>query len=159
MSRTKLSQIGLLGLFALTGSWGFIKLMARQGNHLPAVGWIQSVLLIICALLILWGGLVVRAYLNGKRPKLNGLTAARIAVLAQAGSLAGAILAGWYGAQAVVALENIGIESQQHRLYTAGAACLAAIGLVVCSYITEKNCQIPPTDDALGSEVPDGVPG
>ncbi len=159
MTRTKVSHIGLLGLFALTGSWGFLKIMARQGHHLPAVGWIQSIVIVICALLILWGGFVVKAYLNGKRPKLNGLTAARIAVLAQAGCLAGAILAGWYAAQGVVALENIGIESQQHRLYTAGAACLAAIVLVVCSYITESNCEIPPNDDAREADLQDGVPG
>lgn len=159
MTRTKLSQIALLAVLALTGSWALLKLLARQGLHLPAVGWIQSGVLFVCAGLILWGGLVVRAYLNGKRPKLSGLAAARIAVLAQAGSLAGALFTGWYAAQGLVALENIGIESQQHRLITAGLACVAAIALVVCSYIAENNCQIPPADNGQGSELQDGVPG
>lgn len=159
MTRTKLSQLAMLAVLALTGAWGVLKLLARQGFHLPAVGWLQSIVIAICALLILWGGFVVRAYLNGKRPKLSGITAARIAVLAQAGSLAGALLAGWYGAQALVALENLNIESQQYRLLTAGVACVVAVGLVVCSYIAESNCQVPPTDDGMETELPDGIPG
>lgn len=159
MTRTKLSQLAMLAVLALTGSWGVLKLLARQGLHLPAVGWTQSIVLGVCALLILWGGFVVRAYLNGKRPKLSGLTAARIGVLAQAGSLAGALFTGWYAAQALLALENLSIESQQNRLLTAGVACLVAIGLVVCSYIAESNCQVPPTDDGLEANLADGVPG
>lgn len=159
MTRTKPSQMVLLGLFALSGAWGILKLLARQGTHLPATGWTQGAALIILAGLILWGGLVVRAYLAGKRPKLSGLAAARIAILAQAGSLAGSLLAGWYVAQGLIALENIGIESQQHRLMTAGFAALAALALVVCSYIAESNCQIPPSDNGAKDEVPDGLPG
>lgn len=159
MTRTKLSHLAMLAVLALSGGWGLLKLLARQGVHLPAVSWVQSAVLLVLAGLILWGGLVVRAYLAGKRPKLNGLTAARIAVLAQAGSLAGALFTGWYGAQALLALENIGIESQAHRLLTAGVALGAAIILVVCSYITEGNCQIPPSDDLLESDVRDPLPG
>ncbi|WP_435298586.1 DUF3180 domain-containing protein [Timonella sp. A28] len=149
MTRTSMRQVLALILLSTAGTWGLLQILLRQGIHAPAVGWGQPFGIVLLAGLVTWGGLVVRAYLNGKRPKLAGITAARIAVFAKAGSLGGALFVGGYGAQVLVALENISVESQQARAWGAGAACIAALIFVVCAMIAERNCQLPPpTEDA-----------
>jgi len=134
----------LIAVLSVAGSWGVQQLLLRQGIHMPHAGVATAIFLVVAAVLILWGGRVVRAYLHGKRPKLNGLAAARIAVLAKSGSIAGALIFGWFGAYVLVALENVAIESQASRALWGGITAVAALVLVVCSMIAEHNCQIPP---------------
>lgn len=146
MTRTTLSQILMLVALSLAGVWAALKLLARQGVYLPAVTWHQPFAILVLAVAVTIAGLNVRAYMAGKKPKLAGVAAARIAVFAKAASLGGALFVGWYGAAILLAAENLGIESQQSRALWAGIAAAASVVLVVCALIAERNCQIPPAD-------------
>lgn len=146
MTRTTTSQILMIAVLTAAGGWGLQRLLLRQGIHMPHANLATVIALIVAAGLITWGGLVVRAYLNGKRPKLNGLSAARIAVLAKASSITGAVFFGWFAAYVLIALENVGIESQASKALWGGITAGAAVILTVCAMIAERNCQIPPEE-------------
>lgn len=87
---------------------------------------------------------------------LSGTAAARIAVFAKASCLGGALFTGWYGAQVVLALENVAIESQADRAWWAGGAVIASIVLTICGYIAEGHCQLPPDDGEKEQRLPRG---
>lgn len=146
MTRTTLTQLVALFVASLVVVWAGLQLLSRQGVYLPAATWHQSFACLIIAGLVTWGGLTVRAYIAGKEPELNGLFAARIAVFAKACSLGGALFMGWYGAQVLMALQNISIESQQRRALWAGISVVASLILTICGMIAERNCQIPPAE-------------
>ncbi|WP_051196542.1 DUF3180 domain-containing protein [Jonesia quinghaiensis] len=147
MTRSRISQLISLSVLSLGGTWGILLLLRRYGMHVPAVTVLQILVIVGLAVGVTWAGLTVRAYLAGKKPKLSGLAAARIAVFAKATCLGGALFVGWYGGQLLLTLENLGIESQAHRAWFAGAAVIASLVLCICGYIAEGNCQIPPEDD------------
>lgn len=157
MTRTTLKQLAVLFVVSLAIVWAGLQLLSRQGVYLPAATWHQSFACLVIAGLVTWGGLTVRSYIAGKKPELNGLLAARIAVFAKASSLGGALFMGWYGAQVLMALQNISIESQQSRALWAGVSVIASLALTICGMIAERNCQIPPSEpeeeaaDAAGS--------
>ncbi|ASE09051.2 DUF3180 domain-containing protein [Jonesia denitrificans] len=156
MTRTRLSQILAVAVFSLGGSWGMLLLLRRQGVHLPPVHVAQILVIAALAVGVTWAGLTVRAYLRGRRPTLSGTAAARIAVFAKASCLGGALFTGWYGAQVVLALENVAIESQADRAWWAGGAVIASIVLTICGYIAEGHCQLPPDDGEKEQRLPRG---
>lgn len=158
MTRTTITQLVTVFLIALTLAWGVLRLLVHQGIHLGVVNWLQIFACLVLAGLVTWGGLSVRAYIAGKKPSLSGLAAARIAVFAKACSLGGVIFMGWYGAQVLLALENISVESQQARALWAGAAAVSALIMTVCAMIAERNCQIPPSEPETEAQSPAGSP-
>jgi len=155
MTRTSLSQILLLIAISLAGVWAALKLLARQGVYVPAVSWHQPFAIAVLAIAVTIAGLNVRAYMAGKKPKLSGVAAARIAVFAKSASLGGALFVGWYGAAILLAVENFNVESQQHRALWAAIAGVTSVVLIICALIAERNCQIPPAD----SEEKESGPG
>jgi hypothetical protein len=96
---------------------------------------------------ILFGmGLQVKRYLNGDKPDLDGLRAWRTCVLAKAGAITGAVLAGWYLSAVIRVLGDLQWPGPRHRAIMAGIAVLCAIVLMVVGLLVEKMCQIPPAD-------------
>jgi hypothetical protein len=98
-------------------------------------------------------GWSVRQYLRGKHPTLDPMRAARTAVLAKASCYTGALLTGWYAAQVLDVLGDLGIEAQRERALAAGLAVLGALVLAATGLVVEWFCRIPPGDD------PEQAPG
>lgn len=158
MTRTTFKQLLLFFVGSLALVWVVLQLLIRQGVYFPAVTWHQVFAVALLASFVTWGGLSVRAYIAGKKPNLSGLAAARIAVFAKACSLGGMLFLGWYGAQVLVALENISVESQQGRALWAALAGVTSVALTVCGLIAERNCQIPPAEPEGKSSSAAGSP-
>jgi hypothetical protein len=131
--------------------------LAAQGVHLPAVAWIEDVAILALAAVIFWMGWAVRAYQKGDRPNLDPIRAARTFVLAKAGALTGAILAGRYLATVLGLLGDLDIDAQRSRVLAAGAAALCALVLAVVGLVVEKFCELPPPDDEEGEDGKDGA--
>ncbi|GAA2517233.1 DUF3180 domain-containing protein [Rarobacter incanus] len=144
----------LLAWFAGVGLVAFALLMAlaARGIRLPAVSYLVAGIELLLAAVVIVAGLTLRSYLRGNRPGLTGLRAARMVVLGKAASHAGAMLAGWYGAQALYALGDIGIEPQRARLVSAAVAALCATVLAAAGYITERFGRIPPPEGTQGED-------
>jgi hypothetical protein len=88
-----------------------------------------------------------------RRPRagvLNPLLVARLAVLAKASSLAGAIFAGAYGGVAVWALsERDRLDVADRNLVPALVGLGGAVALVVAALVLERACRVPkqPNED------------
>lgn len=86
-----------------------------------------------------------------RRPRagvLNPLLVARLAVLAKASSLAGAIFAGAYGGVAVWALsERDRLDVADRNLVPALVGLGGAVALVVAALVLERACRVPKQPD------------
>lgn len=147
------------GVFAV--GWGLLAILATRGVHMAPVGMIVVAVEIFLAAIVFTFGWAVRSYVKGNRPNLSGIQAARFIMLGKAASHAGAMLAGWYGAQVALAVPLLQFEPQQERALGAGLAVLGAIVLAVVGYMTEKFGRIPPSDgtdlqDSEGGADPSG---
>ncbi|MDO5025402.1 MAG: DUF3180 domain-containing protein [Trueperella sp.] len=100
---------------------------------------------------VLSQGWLVRSYTKGKR-NISALYAARIWVLTQASSRAGAILAG-AGLGVALAYWSLGdtgfLAEQTTAALLAAASCLF---LTVCAWVAERWCITDPPDDADSAE-------
>ncbi|GAA2236500.1 hypothetical protein GCM10010401_05690 [Rarobacter faecitabidus] len=132
--------VGLVG-------WAALALAQSRGLHLAPVPPLVIVVELFLAAVVLVAGVRVRAYMQGKRPDLSGLQAARFVMLGKAASHTGAMLAGWYGAQALLALPMAGYESQHARALSAGIAALGGVALAAAGYFAERSGRIPPPGD------------
>ena len=147
MGRTRVSTLALTSGGALGLGWLLVMLLEDQGVYLSPVPWVVGPVLVVLSVVVLWSAWTVRAYQRGRRPGLSPLRAARTAALAKAAAITGALLAGWYGAQGLVALGNAQFESQQSRALAAGVACVCAVVLAVAGLVGERFCQLPPPGD------------
>lgn len=95
----------------------------------------------------LWAGWTVRQYKAGKRPGLEGVRAARIAVATQACAYAGVLLLGAYGAYALVLARDWGHLPRREAAIAAGLAALGGLVMGVAGVIAERWCRIGPDDD------------
>lgn len=161
MQRTCVRTL-LLVAAATTGlGWLVVRALASRGWTLPQVPWLMVAVLVLIAAVVLGMGWSVRQYLRGKHPTLDPLRAARTAVLAKAACYTGALLTGWYAAQVLDVLGDLGIEAQRERALSAGLAVLGAVVLAVAGLVVEWICRVPPSPDPeqAGGPAPDAAPG
>jgi len=136
----------LLGGVCL-GAWAVLDAREAAGEPALPTPWTAAVAVVLLAVAVLVSGLEVRRWVAGRRERpMDPLVAARIAVLAKAAAYAGAALAGWYLAQAVVVVPDV-VGERRTRLVVAllsaaAAAALSAVGMVVQTW-----CRRPPRDD------------
>lgn len=146
MKRTRPGQLFLWGGTGLVVSLGFHALWERAGNALPDVPWPAIVGMLALAGVLLALGWPVRAWRDGDRTsQIDVIRAARIAMLARAAALAGALLTAWYLGGAVYLLASVvGLRTEAAMGMLAAsvsAAILMAVGLIVESF-----CSLPPDD-------------
>lgn len=152
MRRTSIRTLALTLAAVAAVGWFVVRTLEGRGVYLPPVSWVVDVTLLALAGGVLWAGWAVRAYLRGDRPSLDPLRAARTFVLAKAAALTGALLGGWYLAQVLAVLGDLGIESLRARAVAAGVAVACSVVLSVVGLVVEKFCEIPPGDDGTTSE-------
>ena len=123
-----------------------LDLWIRNGGVPFLVHDLSFVAPLVLAVVILWLAWGVRRFQQGKR-NVNALTAARIAILAQGGSRAGAVLTG-AGAALLLAYQR----AETLPILAIGLATGAAVVLVVASLVAEKWCSVDrPEPDAAPS--------
>ena len=147
MERTRIRTLLLIAVLSTAVGWAVVRAAGSRGWILPQVPWLMAAVLVLIAGVVLALGWSVRQYLRGKRPNLDPIRAARTAVLAKASCYAGALLAGWYAAQVLDVLGDLGIEAQRDRAGSAGLAVLGAVILTVSGLAVEWFCRIPSPED------------
>lgn len=151
MRRTSVRTLLLALVAVAVAGWLLLRGFESRGVYLPAVPWVVDATILVLAGIVFRLGWAVRAYQKGSRPSLDGLRAARTLVLAKAASLAGALLGGWYVAQVLVVLPDLGIEPRRDHAVAAGVAALCSLVLTVIGLVVEKFCELPPPgDDSTG---------
>jgi hypothetical protein len=70
-------------------------------------------------------------------------------VLAKAAAYAGAALAGWYAAQALVIVPDV-VGVRRTRFALAVLATLAAVAVSGAGFVVQRWCRVPPDDEEAG---------
>jgi hypothetical protein len=158
MARTRWQTLVVIALTIAAVVWIVLDSLYRRGTLAPRVSWAVAVVEVVIAAVVLVMGWSVRQYLQGRRPSLDPIRAARTAVLAKAACYTGSVLLGWYGGQVLVYLSDLDAPGNGGRAVAAaiaagGALVLAAVGLVV-----EWFCRIPPPEDEQHAAAHDGTP-
>jgi hypothetical protein len=122
----------------------------RYFGDLPNVTWLAGLTLAGLAVVEGIAARNTRARIE-QRPRagaLNPLLVARLAVLAKASSLAGAIFAGAYAGVAAWALSERGrLTAAAQNLAPSVAGLVGALALVAAALLLERACRVPKLPD------------
>ena len=92
-------------------------------------------------------GLPIRRFLRGEATRpLSPLRAMRTLVLAQAAALTGALVAGWYAAQALVLLPDADVDSVRAAMLRSLAVCVSGVLMIVAGLLVQAMCRIDDQD-------------
>jgi hypothetical protein len=156
---TKAATLIVSALLTAALAW---LIMSQYFGDLPDITWLAVLTLAGLAVVEGIAARNTRARID-KRPRagaLNPLFIARLAVLAKASSLAGAIFAGAYGGVAAWALSEHGtLTVADVNLPPALGGLVGALALVAAALLLERACRVPePPDDPDSGGAPGGAP-
>lgn len=154
MQRTRWTNLVLLALVTGLLAWILLHTLEGQGVSLPPVPWLVVVVLVVISAIVFAMGWAVRQFLQGKRPTLDPIRAARTAVLAKASAYTGSLLVGWYAAQVLLVIGDLDIASRRARAISAAVAVVGSVLLAVVGLIVERFCRIPPPSDTPTERAP-----
>jgi Protein of unknown function (DUF3180) len=135
------------GAVAVLG-WLALRWWIQGGRELPMLPWTAPAVMGLLAIAVLVSGWQVRQWTRGRRERaLDPLRAARTVVLAKAAQYAGALLSGWYAAQALAVLPTVDVEPRRGLLVRGLVSLAAAVVLWVVGWLVERWCRVPVDDD------------
>ena len=125
----------------------------RTGQMLQGPAWITPVVVVVLAVLVLWGGWQVRRFQRGRRAKdFTPLRAARALRLAQAGSLTGAAVVGWFLGHLAILLPDRDLTPYGRQIVPLLIAIGSGVLLSVAGLIAQQWCRLPDDRDDRGSD-------
>jgi hypothetical protein len=137
----------LVALVASAISYVALDMWTGSGGPAPPLPWAAAAGTAALILVLIWAGWPVRRWQHGERDRvIDPLVAARTAVLGKAAAYGGAVLAGWYAAQALVILPDL-IGARRERFAVAVVAAVAAVLLSAAGFVVQHWCRVPPGDD------------
>ncbi|MBL8929537.1 MAG: DUF3180 domain-containing protein [Kineosporiaceae bacterium] len=151
MRATRLVHLLLIALTSTGVGWIALDTLQRNGSDPLPVPWTAPAGLLVLAAVVLGATREVRRWVTGRRRQaLSPLAAARIAVLAAAASYVGAGLAGWYSAQALVALRAL-VGNRRELFWLAVASAVTALVLTIAGLVGQRWCRRPPSEEDEGA--------
>jgi signal transduction histidine kinase len=137
----------VVALLATAVAWIGLRLWFDAGHALPGASWGGAVLIVFMAVGVYFAGLPIRRFLRGEATRpLSPLRAMRTLVLAQAAALTGALVAGWYAAQALVLLPDADVDSVRAAMLRSLALCVSGVLMVVAGLLVQSMCRIDDQD-------------
>lgn len=154
MSPTRVWLLVALAAIAAAVGWGFVQIVDAWLGRLVPVPWLAAAALWLMAGALLYWTIASRPRLRrqpGTKP-MPAVVAARSAALAMAASRIGSLVAGFYAGVAVGMIPSMGTPSGAATFWSASAASLGALVLVVAGMWLEHVCRLPvgPPDDFAG---------
>jgi hypothetical protein len=147
MRTARVRTLLAVAVVAALAGWLVLDALRRSGGDPLPVPWTAPAGLVVLAGIVLAAGREVRRWVQGRRSRpIDPLVAARTAVLAQAAGYVGALLVGWYVAQALVILPAV-VGERRTRLFWALGTALASALLAVAGLVAQRWCRRPPDED------------
>jgi signal transduction histidine kinase len=138
----------VVALLATAVAWIGLRLWFDAGHALPGASWGGAVLIVFMAVGVYFAGLPIRRFLRGEATRpLSPLRAMRTLVLAQAAALTGALVAGWYAAQALVLLPDADVDSVRAAMLRSLAVCVSGVLMIVAGLLVQSMCRIDDQHD------------
>ncbi|WP_273652405.1 DUF3180 domain-containing protein [Cellulomonas fimi] len=147
MQATRWTTLLALAAGVAAVTWIALDALSDRGTSTPSVPWLVAAVEVVIAGVVLSMGWAVRQFLRGKRPGLDPIRAARTAVLAKASCYTGALLAGWYGGQALSLVTDLSVPGNGGRAAAAAVATGGAVVLAVVGLVVERFCRVPPPEE------------
>ncbi|MFW2512300.1 DUF3180 domain-containing protein [Demequina sp. SO4-13] len=141
MSYLTWQRLTLVGLCSVALAWLVTVVMEGGGATPEPVPWTVFVVCVAAGAFALWMGWQVRRYLKGDKPDLDGMRAARTAVLAQACAYAGAILVGAFLGYALGLADEWSHTPRREVILSALLGALAGAVLLASGAIAEHWCR------------------
>ncbi|MGB3859572.1 MAG: DUF3180 family protein [Ornithinimicrobium sp.] len=124
-----------------------------SGRSYPQLPWLTLIPLLLYVVLVLYAAFKVRQYVQGTSARVPSTfqptpqQARGTLVAAQAGALGGAMLVGFYGANALVHLGALDVESVR-GLFLRATVCAAASAVVSgAGFLGQWMCRLPDDHD------------
>jgi len=149
MRRTSTVMLAVVAAAVFTVLLLVMQVSSQARIGLANTSWVEWAALTFLSGMILRLGLAVRAYLKGNKRELDMIKAARTLALAKAAEWTGAILFGRYLAATVVSAQDWSYGIRRLMTVQLGISAAAALALLVCGYIVERFCELPPPDADL----------
>ena len=138
----------LVAVLSTAVAWIGLSLWVGSGHALPGASWGGAMLIVFMAVGVYCAGLPVRRFLRGEATRpLSPLRAMRTLVLAQAAALTGALVAGWYAAQALVLLPDADVPTVRAAMFRSLAVCASAALMIAAGLLVQAMCRLDDTDD------------
>jgi len=148
----RIGQVLLIAVASTAVSWLLLDAWAGSGGEPLPLPWTAVAGTAALAIAVVSLGVPVRRWVSGRRDRpLDPLYAARAFVLAKAAAYGGAVLTGWYAAQALALLPDI-VGNRRTTFVLALLAAGAAVAISVAGLVVQRWCRVPPSDD---DETPD----
>lgn len=154
--------LALVGIGAGLVSFGVFRAWFGLDGTLPQVPVSAPAVLAFIALVFVVAAAVLTPRLHAttstreRRPgdpkPLHPLAAARVAVMAVAAGLVGAVVAGGYAGFAVVVLMDLDSDFRREQLVLSLLSFAAALVLVVAAHLLERACRLPEDGNDKRSE-------
>jgi len=137
----------VVALLATAVAWIGLRLWFDAGHALPGASWGGAVLIVFMAVGVYFAGLPIRRFLRGEADRpLSPLRAMRTLVLAQAAALTGALVAGWYAAQALILLPDADVDSVRAAMLRSLALSVSGVLMIVAGLLVQSMCRIDDQD-------------
>lgn len=154
MTPTRIRTLVLIALVCGFVTWLVVRAVYAQ---LPPLPWTSLPALLLLALAEAWTGRALRARLSGRvsgAKPLQPIAVARMAALAKASSVVGALFAGLSAGFLAYVSGSLGKPAYRADAFVSGGTLAAAAILVAAALYLEYACRIP-TSGGKG----DGGPG
>lgn len=151
-------RLTAVGLASAVLAWLVTAALDRSGATPMSVPWTFDAVCVAAGVATLVFGWQVRQYREGNRPSLDGLRAARTAVLAQATAYVGVIIAGASAGYALGLMGDWGHEPRREVIISALIAAVAALLMMVAGIVAERWCRHGRDSDDDPPQVPSAEP-
>ena len=145
MKPTKIRTLALTALVSAIVVWLLLHLTYAS---LPPLPWTGVPALLLLALAEVVSGRNVRSRLHGGGgTRIPAIAVARMAALAKATSLAGAIISGLAAGFLVYVLASLDKPAYRSDALVSGATLVSAMALVLAALYLEQGCRVPTRRD------------
>ncbi|ADI66683.1 MULTISPECIES: DUF3180 domain-containing protein [Mobiluncus] len=146
MSHTRPVVLVLLTVVVGALSATLLNFLYNQGASLPRDGVEFGLVVLIISLLSAWLAAQVQRLKKRQSTWMSAVGAARVAALSLALSHTGAIFLGYFGAQTLFILVNLGNDALADMLWKKIVAVIGAVLMTITGLVVEKICTIDPKD-------------
>ncbi|MFZ0323303.1 MAG: DUF3180 domain-containing protein [Actinomycetes bacterium] len=153
MKPTSWRTLLVVGVLGAVSGWALVSVWKSWGGAPPGVPWTAPLTLAALAAGFAVAAVTLRPRLRreeGHRP-VDPFVAARAAVLAMAGSRAGAFLAGGYLGYGVYLLSDLSNDYRRSLVIPVAISLFAGLALMFAALWLEHVCRIPPDHDEPGA--------
>jgi Protein of unknown function (DUF3180) len=142
---TRVRSLVVLGVVCAVASWLGLRVAY---SSLPPLPWTGVPALLLLAIAESWSGRNLRARLRGRvgSKPIVPIAVARMAALAKASSLAGALVGGLTAGFLVYVLGSLDKSTPRSDAFAAGCTLAAAVLLVMAALYLERGCLTRPPD-------------